>query len=278
MTDLKKMVRDAKSKAKKMETENIFKVEHMNTVKSNLLNDVRKAANNHYSVKLYELQKKQNDIIKKHNPSAVKALDKPKATMTIEQRYAHLSPEWLRVQVDIDKARGVLAYDVDGLPITDKSLLSDDSRVNPYETKTQNEAETSHKLLTIKQWENQARASRLSDLEKEIDKLHKTKSGNVEQLNIISVELRNRGAHEQADMLQDAIEGLNLREPWKNDTEFKGLEHDIAKFKGFMYSDDVIFLDDSGQEHVGVDTFWLNDDDGLSDVSRVEVDAVVENN
>jgi len=259
--DLMKKIEDARKQVGKMEKEGVFKDEHINTVKKNLQGDILRAYKEDQEVKAWRLEKEQNDIIRKYNPKAsIQDPEKPKgSTMTAEEKYSHLNPEWRRLQIEIDQGKGIYAYDLLGNPIKGEPAESEGN--NPYEKVSEvNQAESSHDMLKLKRFETEYRAARTSDLEKKVEQVHKSRSGDVEELNVIAVELRNRGEHEKADSLMDAVDGYNLREPWLNDSRFKELEKEKSKHQTYSKIDDMLFLDDDGDRYISASEIFKNGD------------------
>ncbi len=280
--NINEMIEKAKKKIKQLEEAGKYKAEHIEEIKENLKIEIQAAYKENLENNIYLLEKMRNQVIAKHDPAAVLSNpDKPVTSyrMRPEEKYKHLSEEWRNLQIEMDQRRGIFEYDINGNPIgalDESDYISKARRVRPA---TLIQAETAQLLLDNRKMETEIKAAKTEALERELETLAKTKTGNPDRLNIIAAELRNRGKNDIADMMMDHVEEYHIREPWKNDNDFIAAEKQINKHKTLLSNKDLLFLDDEGDKYITIeDLFTEGKDPGMTDVTRMEAVAVAENN
>ncbi len=227
--DLKQLIDKAKAKDKRIWNQGIYNEKYLNKTRQESLQEILTAKNDLYKSKIAELEKKKNAIIRSYDPEAA-GPDPEKPKPKQRGRYDHLPEDWAKLQEAYDKQHGLT------FTIPEEEETEPTQQERPAEEK---EAD----LLKMQKLQTKIKAARTQDLEKKIDEIQKTSRGDLDEINIIAAELRNRGKNEQADNLMVIAEHYNLNQPWLQDPDYQRLEQKQVEYKMYADHDDIIFLE-----------------------------------
>ena len=257
MDHIQKAITRAKKEVAEMEKAGIYKPDHIQKVRQEKENEIAGLAKEWHENNIMELKKIQNDVIRKHDPTAaVVDPEKPetKYKMTAQERYKHLPEEWRKLQIEFDERRGIFEYDINGVAITDNSNI--EHGTGRVKTRQEVDLEVNQKLLESRRLEAEIRAAKTGALEAEVENISTNKSGNIERINLIAGELRARGKHEAADQLLDYAEAYNVKQPWKNDPDYIAAAKQINEQQQYANNNDLLFIDESGDRPLSISNIW----------------------
>ena len=264
MEHIKEMIENGKKQVRDLEKEGKYTAEHINKVKQDITNQISEAYKEVYQNNIYKLEGMKNDVIRKYDPAAVvydPQRPETKYNMGPEKRYKKLleqSPELYKLQIEMDERRGIYSYDINGTPIVDGAVVDDAGKVK---TRQEVDLEVNQKLLENRRMETEIKAARTADLEAELEKLNTNKAGDIDRINLVAAELRNRGKHDVADQLLDYTEAYNVKEPWKNDPDFIAADKKIKEQEVYSKVDDMLFIDEEGDRHISIKDIFEVDEE-----------------
>lgn len=262
MDHIKRKIEEAKKKVNEMQALGIYTEDHIREVKEEQKKEIAELAKELHETNIMELKKMQNEVIRKHDPTAaVKDPERPetKYRMTAEEKYKHLPEDWRNLQIEMDERRGIYEYDINGTPIVDGAVMED--ATGRVKTRTEVDLEVNQKLLDRRRMETEIKAARTADLEGELEKLNTNKAGDIDRVNLVAAELRTRGKHDVADQLLDYTEAHNIREPWKNDPDFIAAEKKMKEQELFAVNDDLLFIGEDGDRPISINDIFEVDEE-----------------
>lgn len=262
MDHIKQRIAEAKKEIQQMKNDGIYNAEHIQKVEQEKKKEIQALVKEYHQNNIYKLQDMKNEVIKKHDPTAI--IEQPtrpetKHRMTAEERYKHLSEDWRNLQIEMDQRRGIYEYDLEGRPIIDGEVSAGESR--DVKTRTELDLEASRQLLENRRMETEVKASRTADLKAEIETISKDKAGNMDRLNLVAAELRNRGENETADQLLDYMDAYNVKTPWQNDPDYIAAEKQVKQQELFIANDDLLFIDEDGDRPISINDIFEVDEE-----------------